>query len=219
MDEKYYTYNQLSEEAKENAKYNYLNDDFLNDDFYDSVSDSLSGIFPTSDLKVEYSLSSSQGDGLNIYGQLSLKDALFVSTVSDEIKNKIEMHYKDYLTYGNNGYNRYGGLHIDLSENGSRYTYSYKFMDIKNIEDYYDTFYDYCYDPYNYDNEEFDEYFDKLWESSIKPFLINVLEYMESLDKRYEEVGYEYLYEISDEEMEELSDSNNWLYDEDGNLV
>ena len=33
-------------------------------------------LFPNSNLKVEYSLNYCQGDGLNIYGELNIKDIL-----------------------------------------------------------------------------------------------------------------------------------------------
>lgn len=34
----------------------------------------------------------------------------------------------------------------------------------------------------------------------------------------YEKEGYSYLYEISDEEMNDLSEANEWEYLEDGSL-
>lgn len=212
MEDNMYTYDELSEEAKQYAKERYLEEDDIRlNDFNYYVEEYLQEQFPTSFLDYQYSLSYSQGDGFNISGDLSLKDALSVSTVSEDIKQQIEGLYGKYLEYDSNGYNRSGGFFIQLSEN-DRYGYSMKFENIKYIDDYFDDFYNYS----DYDGEYED--FDNLWESTIKPFLLNVLEYMESLDNTLENIGYGSLYEISDEEMSEICSINDWLFDENGVL-
>ena len=69
-----YTYPELSEEAKEKAKEWYLNDESLSWELTDSYESDLSCIFPNSDLKVQWSLSYCQGDGVNIYGSVNMED-------------------------------------------------------------------------------------------------------------------------------------------------
>lgn len=205
-----YTYNELSEEAKENAKEQYLYDSDRSYVFYEDIKNYLDEEFPNSELDVQFSLSSRQGDGLNIYGSVAIEDALKISTSSNDIKEKIEE------------FALINGLYIELTEN-SRYTYSCKFMDIEDINKYSDVFEnwsDWLFDPYLFDDEdEYDTWFENFWNKYAKPFILNVYNQFEELDGKFEKDGYDYLYEISDEEMSDLSDINMWEFDEDGNFI
>ena len=73
---KIYEFSELSEEAKAKVKRWYLDNFYQNEEFSDICKEDLSHRFPKSDLKVQYSLSYCQGDGLNVYGTLNLKDVL-----------------------------------------------------------------------------------------------------------------------------------------------
>lgn len=88
-----YEYYELDEEAKEKVKQDYLSQDFRNYMFQEDVLYQLKEIFPNSKLKIQYSLSSCQEDGLNIYGTLNLKDIfnLTKDKFNDKIKNKINI--------------------------------------------------------------------------------------------------------------------------------
>ena len=74
---KIYEFSELSEDVKAKVKEWYLNNFYQNEEFLDICKEELSHCFPKSDLKVQYSLSYCQGDGLNVYGTLNLKDVLY----------------------------------------------------------------------------------------------------------------------------------------------
>lgn len=71
---KAYTFPELTGEAKEKAKEWYLNDETLSWELTNNYESDLSCIFPNSDLKVQWSLSYCQGDGVNIYGSVNMED-------------------------------------------------------------------------------------------------------------------------------------------------
>ena len=71
---KVYEYMELSDDAKENAKQWYLNDDSRSYELTDIFMEDIHQIFPNSKLEVQWSLSSCQGDGVNIYGSVDLHD-------------------------------------------------------------------------------------------------------------------------------------------------
>lgn len=64
---KIYEFSELSEDVKTKVKEWYLNNFYQNEEFSDMCKEELSHRFPKSDLKVQYSLSYCQGDGLNVY--------------------------------------------------------------------------------------------------------------------------------------------------------
>lgn len=95
-----YTYAELSETAKDTAKELYL--EWKGDDAFIFTEDCeyyLAERFPNSDLKVEYSLSYCQGDGLNIYGDISLTDIwndIDKSVFTDKEKKFMEWALREY---------------------------------------------------------------------------------------------------------------------------
>lgn len=68
-----YKFAELSDKAKEAAKQTYLDTCRQTDEFNDMVREDLNSFFPGANLKLEYSLSCCQGDGLNVYGTLPTK--------------------------------------------------------------------------------------------------------------------------------------------------
>ena len=72
-----YEYGELSDEAKERVKQWYLGDStrslLLTEDFENLY---LQCFFPRSELQVQWSLNSCQGDGVNVFGCLDLNDVL-----------------------------------------------------------------------------------------------------------------------------------------------
>ena len=68
---KVYPFSELSEEAKEEAKRWYLNDETRCNDLTLYYESDIGCIFPNSDLNVQWSLNSCQGDGVNIYGSVN----------------------------------------------------------------------------------------------------------------------------------------------------
>ena len=77
-----YNYEELSSEAKEKAKREYL-DNLEPALFTDMVETDLKTVFPNSDLKVQYSLNYCQGDGLSVYGSLDFEDSFNILKGND----------------------------------------------------------------------------------------------------------------------------------------
>lgn len=126
-----YDYNELTGQAKEKA-YNTIYDfmiDYVNDCFYDDTKYELNNRFCNSILDLQYDFSACQGSGLNIYGNFDLRDYLPHYQASEKIKRTIAF-YVDILK----NYNCFDALNIELSQN-NRYTYSRKFIDIKDAEE------------------------------------------------------------------------------------
>lgn len=71
-----YTFNELSEKAKEKVRQDYLSDEFRAEIFSENCMYKINELFPNSDLKIQFSLCGCQGDGFNIYGEISLTDLL-----------------------------------------------------------------------------------------------------------------------------------------------
>lgn len=72
-----YEYNELNEKAKERAKENYLETkcEIDNDIFLENAMEIVGNYFQFIDgLEIQYSLSSCQGDGVNIYGKFDLRN-------------------------------------------------------------------------------------------------------------------------------------------------
>lgn len=186
----YYNYNELSADAKEKVKRWYLDgqDPFI---LSDMINENLSALFPDSKLDVQFSLNSCQGDGLNVYGDLSLKDAINFckeELSADEIK---------FLKWAADAY----GKDIKLPYN-QRYCYSLK-NQINLIEDVE-------YDLDIYKNVKWDvlHHFGEVLKNKLS-----------ALDGEWEETGYKYFYEIEEDELEELCNINEWEFFEDGSAA
>ena len=68
-----YKYEELDSKGKEKAKRKYL-DEQDEYEFTDMVEADTTLVFPNSKLKVQYSLSYCQGDGVSVYGKLAFED-------------------------------------------------------------------------------------------------------------------------------------------------
>ena len=198
-----YKYNELSDEAKEKAKQWYLErqEPFV---FSEMVKEDLNCLFGKNSLDVQYSLSYCQGDGLNIYGEINAEDifkclekhnggtqlAEFENVLTDKEKKTI-LHYAKECNS------------IKLPMN-NRYCYS--------LADYIDIAEDWgydleCYSGYENINLEVLVKFEQL-----------VRNIFYKLCRSYEKWGYEYFYEISDEELEEMCEANGYEFLEDGTV-
>ena len=77
-----YSFSELSEEAKERVRQDYLESNRWPEDFQEMMKSDLDTLFPNSDLKVSFDSSCSQDEHMNIYGDLSLTDTLnFLSDI------------------------------------------------------------------------------------------------------------------------------------------
>ena len=198
-----YQYSELPEEAKEVAKKWYL-DGRDSCDFSEIYEQDLRLLFPNSDLKLEYSLGYCQGDGLNIYGSLNPMDILmaienpsvagdtfkdFRNILSDKEVRTISFYANDLR------------CDITLPRNNSNYSYCVA------------------------DQTEFaDEWIDELEYECIRDIKSEVLVKFQDLVRKcftmlaaqYEEYGYQFFYEVDEDEMKEASTVNEWGFYEDG---
>ena len=92
-----YTYNELNDVARENAKREWLEIHHTNEDYLEIIEDFLECDFPNSNLDVQFSLGCIQGDGVNIHGALHLKDILNFNhnyyTLNDDC---LDLIYKEF---------------------------------------------------------------------------------------------------------------------------
>lgn len=193
-----YSYAELSEESKGTAKQFYL-DGQEPETFQDIYEEDLRNLFPRSDLKIEFSLNGCQGDGLNIYGKLDPKDVIGVlhdiaERFSGRLTEKEErtiMHYDAETEY-----------EIELPQN-TRYAYC-----VAYLADF---------------AEDWQEELENIgWRSinseTLEKFQELVREMFTYLAAQYEKYGYEFFYEVDEETMEEVSEGNGWLFNEDGSF-
>lgn len=191
-----YSYNELSEEAKEAVKQWYLDDPIRNDIFSESVESMLSEEFPRSKLKVHYSLSYCQGDGLNIHGTINLYDFLEKWEISEKSRRTME-YYID------------NSLNVYTFEKNNRYCYSCKFIDRKYIGDTISEF-----------TEELNHNSIRgIKNDIIKAFFIDMFDYFENLDDEWENAGYKYFYECENEEVEDFCNANDYYFTEEGRII
>lgn len=198
---KVYNYNELSEEAKEKVKEWYLDDDTRVLVFSDMCNEDLKEFF-RSDLKVQYSLSYCQGDGLNIYGEIEAKEifkcleehragaqfAQFENMLTEKEKKTI-LHYADECGK------------IKLEQN-LRYSYS--------LADHIDVVNEWEYQLKNY------SCFKNINTEALQKFEKLVRGIFNKLCKDYEKNGYEYFYEVEEEELSEACEANGWEFYESG---
>ena len=123
---KIYEFSELSEEAKAKVKRWYLDNFYQNEEFSDICKEELSHRFPKSDLKVQYSLSYCQGDGLNVYGTLNLKDVLYNLSITPLTSFKPEDSFTEKEKRTLCCYAKECGWEITLPQN---YRYAYCMVD------------------------------------------------------------------------------------------
>lgn len=186
-----YSFSELSLEAKEKVREWYLKgqEPFV---FTSMCLERLSELFPKSDLKVQYSLSYCQGDGFNIYGTIHL----------DELFEKIQDHFSE---------KEIRFFKWSLSE-----FYDSCKMQVNNH---------YCYCICNRNDFIEDLVYDmecnnirNIPEKTLEKFNEAAGEYLINLCNYFEEQGYDYFYEVSEEILEEYCESNEYEFLENGEL-
>lgn len=200
---KVYKFNELSERAKEQVKDWYLigQEPYI---FTDDCKQDLENLFGKNDLDVQYSLAYCQGDGFNIYGKISAKAIFkclenhnggsqlekFEHILTDEEKHKI-LEYAEECG------------EIEIPQNRH---YNYCIANHVDITD------DWAYNLKYYAGIE---NIDKELLEKFERLVINIFE---ELCKCYEKMGYEFFYEISDEDLEEVCEVNEYEFLENGEL-
>lgn len=198
-----YKYMELSDEAKAKAKEWYLEgrEPFV---FTEMCEEDLYNLFGENDLKVQYSLAYCQGDGFNIYGKVDAESIIeclekhnggtqleqFENVLTEKEKKTI-LHYAELC----------GEIELPIN---NRYCYCIaRYVDVAEeweyiLENHFD---------YSNINKEALEKFENL-----------VQEIFEKLCASYEEQGYEYFYEISEEDLEEMCEANGYEFLADGTV-
>lgn len=199
-----YDYNELTGQAKEKA-YNTIYDfmiDYVNDCFYDDTKYELNNRFCNSILDLQYDFSACQGSGLNIYGNFDLRDYLPHYQASEKSKRTIAF-YIDVLK----NYNCFDALNIELSQN-NRYTYSRKFIDIKDAE------------------EIAEEIAEELKNNYIKNIKIDILvDFIKSAYQYIEKqediifANAENIFDICDDDIQEYCAVNDIAFDARGRII
>lgn len=198
-----YDYDELNDDAKQTAKNWYLENCRLPEYFSEDVMHDLDVLFGKNDLDVEYSLSYSQGDGLNVYGLIDPK-AIF-NCLENHNGGTMFEKYENVLTDSEKqtilSYVEYCGL-VELPENPTNH-YSYCVACMTDIVENWQ----YTLELYDVENIDVD-ILDKFEQLVIGMFT--------DLCMYYEEWGYDYFYKISDDEMSETCEANGWCFTEDG---
>lgn len=193
-----YKYDELSDDAKAKVK-----DLFLQwrgedgDIFKEDCENSLAEMFPNSDLKVQYSLTYSQGDGFNTYGTLNIKDLLNADFSKYPLNDSgiTAPANKDAILAACDKADVYD---IDLEENRR---YGYSLADRLEVVP-------------NNDEDLTDE--DTALLSDLENFAREV---MEAINSKFEKNGYDYFYEMDEEEVRDMADANDYEFTEDGELA
>ena len=196
-------FSELSEAAKDKVKQWYLDDDFRPCEFENIYTEDLKYLFNNSDLKLQFSLSYCQGDGLNIYGKLDLTD-VFTAIRDTEHSGDLFEQYKDLF-----------------SEHEQKTIEAYMEVCGREVELPYNRHYCYCID----DRVDFaDDWIESLEYCRYKNIQIDTIRKMEKLVGRmfenlsntYEKYGYDYFYNADDEVVNETCEANGWRFLEDG---
>ena len=197
-----YKYNELSADAKKNVKRWYL-DGLFPDMFTDDCNEDLKALFGENDLQVQYSLGYCQGDGFNIYGEIEAQKIFnclenhnggtqleqFENVLTDKEKKTI-LHYAREC----------GKIKLPMN---SRYCYSLAdYIDIK--------------DSWEYDLEYYG--FENINVETLEKFEKMVREIFGTLCKSYEKQGYDFFYEIDEEDLEECCEANGYEFTVDGKI-
>lgn len=187
---KLYTFDELSDNAKARVREQYLNSQDV-ESFTDGCKMYIDELLPNSNLDVQFSLNSCQGDGFNIYGEFSLID------LANVLEDKFTEKEKRFLKWA-------------FEETGIN---SYKMPMNRH----------YCYcTAYMHDFTE--DLFDALDYDGMRDIRKDTLEkmtreariYIEKLCRSFENDGYKYFYEVSDDELKEWA--NDFEFTENGNI-
>lgn len=198
-----YKFNELNDNAKEKVKQWYLDgqETYI---FSEDCKEDLRNLFGKNDLDVQYSLSYCQGDGFNIYGKIYAEDIISClekhngGTQLEQFEDVLtEKEKKTILHYAK----RCGAIELPMN---NRYCYS--------LADYIDIVEDWEYElKYSYEYKNINV-------EALNKFEKMVRDIFGILCNSYEKWGYEYFYEISDEDLEEMCEANGYEFLEDGTL-
>lgn len=197
---KVYTYDELSDKAKEKVKQWLLDDELRGETLLEIMEQDLYHLFGTK-LKVQFSLSCCQGDGVNIYGDVGAEKIL--QMINGGNLGELSKKFKDYLTEKEQrtilAYADICPL-ISLPEN-RRYCYS--------LADRIDFSNDWIYELERACYKNINEAVILIFEKMVQDIFGEIC-------CEYETMGYKYLYEMDDEEAKETCTANGYEFTADG---
>ncbi len=203
-----YEYNELSGEAKEKVRQWYLDDparyDILSEDFTEQF---VAYFFPDSNLQVQWSLNCCQGDGVNIYGELDLNDIL----------NYIALWNPEEHSF----YNRAFDPRNLLTAKERRRLLFYIGRSGRDAALSRNWHYTYCLaDQLDFATEMIEDLEEEqirdIDKDLIRRFREIVVMLIHSLCDEMEQYGYDFLYEVDDEEIADACAANDWTFLADG---
>lgn len=205
---KVYNYNELSDEAKEKVRQDYLDDPVRNDLFYEDCMETIYNLFPQSDLKVQYSLSSCQGDGLNIYGTLDVFNLINLmknrETLPFALLKKVEKNMDVFTNEELDILSQYYNYYCNSIEIPRNFRYCCSQADYINFADYWTEELENAQIEYNND--------------LIVKFEKFVRKFFSKFNNMFEKAGYDFLYNVSEEEIEDWCEANEYMFLENGTL-
>ena len=196
-----YKYNELNTKAQERVMEWYVTNYRTPELFSEMLADDLEIVFGENYLDVEYSLSNSQGDGLNVYGSISLTQILDAAEQCD------------WLTYFDAFRNCFTADEKALIR---RYAEDY---DTVNIPRNTSNMYHYCHaDHIDYVYDYMTNVGEDVDEGLLNRVNAALISLFSELCASYEEWGYEFLYDVDDDTLSEVCEANGWEFTEDGEL-
>ena len=205
---KVYNYNELSDEAKEKVRQDYLDDPVRNDLFYEDCMETIYNLFPQSDLKVQYSLSSCQGDGLNIYGILDVFNLINLmknrETLPFALLKKVEKNMDVFTNEELDILSQYYNYYCNSIEIPCNFRYCCSQADYINFADDWTEELENAQIEYNND--------------LIIKFEKFVRKFFSKFNNMFEKAGYDFLYNASEEEIEDWCEANEYMFLENGTL-
>lgn len=185
-----YDFNELSDTAKENARMKYRESFRESYMFTETCDEKIKEDFPNSKLEVQYSLSYCQGDGLNIYGNFAISDIIrFIKEKHEdysELFNKKEKRFVDYLEKQD--------IEITNRENNHYSYYIGKADDIR----------------YYVELEMEGNYYRDIPYNTIECIANMFNNCFKKYCKEMEDDGYNWFYEVEDEEIIETWKANEY---------
>lgn len=200
---KVYKYNELSAEAKERVKQWYLDgqEAYI---FTDDVTENLKCLFGDNDLKVQYDLAYCQGDGFNIYGEVDTENIF--KCLEEHRAGKQLVKYENMLT------EKEKKTILHYAEECGKIKLPYNNRYCYSLADYIDIVDDWEYQLENYSS------YKNINKETLKKFEELVRGIFGTLCRSYEEWGYEYFYEIDEEDLEEICEANGYEFLENGKI-
>ena len=208
-----YEFIELSDDAKQRVRDWYLRTYHTSNVFTDMIVEDLRNIFGQDvNLDVEYSLGYCQGDGVNVYGRMQWETIL--DFMGSDVAGELSKKYANVLTedekntlrkwsdeYSDIHYNDIGFVEIPR-HNYDNYCYS--------LAGYIEFAEDCSAELYYYDVEDSTNILGRFENACRKLF--------SEINSVYEKWGYEYFYEISDEDLNDELCSMGMEFLGDGEL-